>query len=419
MSSVDRYRRSILFITVVFDPEPQLKGLSFCLELAKKNDISVLTGFPNYPRGKIYGNFKNQWRIIENVEGITVIRRLTWPSISKQPIIRLFKWSVLAIGLVLEVVKQRSNCDVVYLCAPPLPFALPILIAARLLRVPVIYDVQDPWPHTLTALLPAWTKIFQPIIRLVARYTYSLASSIVVQNNEAKHDLENLGIGRPVSVIFNWSPNELADNYRENSLVDHVAIEKMSDDKRIRLIYTGNVGRAQNLVAMFKRLSRVLDYKKISFYVFGGGSQFDELVELGRSPEYQKFLYVYPQIGLAEVNVIMQFADFGLVAIEPIVGLENVFPAKVQTYLYGKLPMVSTLTSGELCHFLRRNNLGVSVDLFDYGSAIKCECPLDIKLTRYLDSFKPTDPREFYEKKMSFKAGVAHFSDLIEKVGHV
>lgn len=41
-----------------FTPEPVFKGLLFVKELSKLgHDIQVLTGFPNYPGGKLYNEY--------------------------------------------------------------------------------------------------------------------------------------------------------------------------------------------------------------------------------------------------------------------------------------------------------------------------------------------------------------------------
>ena len=48
----------ILLLMQWFDPEPQLKGLVFARKLRDLgHDVEVLTGFPNYPGGRIYPGY--------------------------------------------------------------------------------------------------------------------------------------------------------------------------------------------------------------------------------------------------------------------------------------------------------------------------------------------------------------------------
>ena len=49
----------ILLLSQWFDPEPAFKGLIFAKELEKSgNKVEVITGFPNYPGGKIYSKYR-------------------------------------------------------------------------------------------------------------------------------------------------------------------------------------------------------------------------------------------------------------------------------------------------------------------------------------------------------------------------
>ena len=56
--------KSITLLTQWFDPEPTFKGLIFAKKLQSLGfDVEVVTGFPNYPMGKIYEGF--QLKLIE------------------------------------------------------------------------------------------------------------------------------------------------------------------------------------------------------------------------------------------------------------------------------------------------------------------------------------------------------------------
>lgn len=75
----------ILFITDNFPPEvnaPASRTYEHCKEWIKLGaDVTVITGAPNYPQGKVYPGYKNKWRQTEVMEGIKVIR--VWSYISR------------------------------------------------------------------------------------------------------------------------------------------------------------------------------------------------------------------------------------------------------------------------------------------------------------------------------------------------
>ncbi len=72
----------ILLLTQWFDPEPMsFKGLAFARELVKRgHEVEVLTGFPNYPGGKVYPGYRvRPWRR-EVMDGIRINRVARYPS---------------------------------------------------------------------------------------------------------------------------------------------------------------------------------------------------------------------------------------------------------------------------------------------------------------------------------------------------
>ena len=64
----------ILVICQYYYPEP-FRINEICEEMVKKgNEVTVLTGLPNYPEGKIYKGYKFLKRRKENINGVNVIR---------------------------------------------------------------------------------------------------------------------------------------------------------------------------------------------------------------------------------------------------------------------------------------------------------------------------------------------------------
>ena len=71
---------NILLITQWFQPEDMYKGLPFAKELVKNgHNVEVLTGFPNYPYGKIYDGYKLKLFSSENLDGIKIYRTFLFP----------------------------------------------------------------------------------------------------------------------------------------------------------------------------------------------------------------------------------------------------------------------------------------------------------------------------------------------------
>ncbi|MCI0405742.1 MAG: glycosyltransferase WbuB, partial [candidate division Zixibacteria bacterium] len=69
---------NILFVTFYFPPEvgaPQRRISEYAAALTKRGHrVSILTGFPNYPRGELIPPYGRRLYFRENLDGIEVLR---------------------------------------------------------------------------------------------------------------------------------------------------------------------------------------------------------------------------------------------------------------------------------------------------------------------------------------------------------
>ena len=64
----------LLFVSQHFYPE-NFRINDICFSLAKRgHDITVLTGLPNYPEGKIYPGYKHGQNRDQHINGVHIIR---------------------------------------------------------------------------------------------------------------------------------------------------------------------------------------------------------------------------------------------------------------------------------------------------------------------------------------------------------
>jgi hypothetical protein len=142
----------ILLLTQWFQPEPFFKGLSFAKALKSRgHDVEVLTGFPNYPGGKLYPGYRVRLWQRESVDGIRVNRVALYPSHDRSGLKRMLNYLSfgLSAALIGPLLVQKPDVIYVYNLVTLGP-------AAYLLRFfygcPVVYDVQDIWPDSVVDL---------------------------------------------------------------------------------------------------------------------------------------------------------------------------------------------------------------------------------------------------------------------------
>src|SRR5437868_9815473 len=107
--------KRILLLTQWFDPEPTIKGLVFARELVKLGyEVEVVTGFPNYPGGKIYSGYRMSWRQRETIEGVQITRLPLYPSHDDSAVRRVANYLSFALSAAFYCVFQARKADVVY-----------------------------------------------------------------------------------------------------------------------------------------------------------------------------------------------------------------------------------------------------------------------------------------------------------------
>ena len=103
----------ILYLTQWFDPEPFFKGVNYVKKLKSNgHDVEVLTGFPNYPFGKLYDGYKIRFWKKENIDGIPIIRTALFPSHSRSKIGRIVNYFSFALSsTITAILKMKNNFD--------------------------------------------------------------------------------------------------------------------------------------------------------------------------------------------------------------------------------------------------------------------------------------------------------------------
>src|SRR4051812_21839762 len=123
----------ILLLSQWFDPEPTFKGLLFAKELQRLgHEGEVLTGFPNYPGGKLYPGYRLRFVQRETIDGVPILRVPLYPSHDSSSLGRAANYLSFALSASFGIFGIRRP-DIAYVYHPPATVALPA-IALKWLR---------------------------------------------------------------------------------------------------------------------------------------------------------------------------------------------------------------------------------------------------------------------------------------------
>lgn len=403
-----------MIISQWFDPEPISKGLAFARALANRgHQVEVLTGFPNYPGGKLYQGYRLKPLQREYANGIRITRVVLYPSHNRSAVQRAANYLSFALTAATLGLPSVQLPDVVYVYQPPATTSFPAILLHILRKVPFVLDVQDLWPDTLAATGMVNNRQLLGIVGACCRLTYRLASRIAVLSPGFKRNLVSRGISADkIEVIYNWCPEDAMQQTQPNAPI----LKEAAVEDRFSVVFAGNMGRAQALSSVLYA-AKLLEQRapRVLFIFVGAGLETASLKEQAANMSLRnvKFLPFRPA---AEVMPLLSAADLLLVHLRDDPLFSITIPSKTQAYMAAGRPILMAVR-------------GDAADLvLTAGGGIACPPESPTELSAAIEQLSQASPaslramgkngRTYYVKELSFETGVAKFEKLLYAAAH-
>jgi colanic acid biosynthesis glycosyl transferase WcaI len=343
----------ILIITQWFDPEPTFKGMVFATELVRQGfQVEVLTGFPNYPGGKVYPGYRIKMLQREVVDGVQITRVPLYPNHGQSSIKRFINYVSFAASSLFYGLFMAQRADALYAYHPPLTVAMSAAVIRLFKRIPVVLDIQDMWPDTLRATGMLNNPKVLKLVASVCNWVYRHVDQIAVLSPGFKRLLIERGVPvNKIKVIYNWA-DEKALALQMGSLPSGFpGLEKF------RIVFAGNMGKAQALdtvldaaVILKARASRVC------FVLIGGGVEAARLQRGAQRRGISNVIF-YPPVPMAEIGTVLRAADALMVHLRKDPLFEITVPSKTQAYMAVGKPILMAV-NGDAADLITESNSG-------------------------------------------------------------
>lgn len=76
------------------------------------HDVTIITGYPNYPTGKIYPAYRNKKNKIEFIDGVKILRSKVLPVSYQSVLVRLLNYFTLFFTALWNGIRKRNNFDI-------------------------------------------------------------------------------------------------------------------------------------------------------------------------------------------------------------------------------------------------------------------------------------------------------------------
>lgn len=402
----------ILLLTQWFDPEPTFKGLAFAKELKRQgHEVQVLTGFPNYPGGKIYDGYKLKLCQREEIEGISILRVPLYPNHDSSALKRIFNYISFAFMAILFGIFATKKADVIYAYHPPLTVGITAIFIKFFRRTPIVYDIQDMWPDTLKATGMLNNNKILNVIGSVCKLVYRFVDHIVVLCPGFKKMLIERAVPEhKISIIYNWC-DEQGLTQAQPAKVEYQQLMQ----NRFNIVFAGNMGKAQALDTILEVAKKVQNIQDIQFVFVGGGTETERLKQRLTTENISNTVFI-PRMPMAEVGGILKLSNLLLVHLKKDPLFEITVPSKTQAYMAMGKPVLMAV-AGDAADLIQRAECGCVATSEDVESIQQAILRI-YHLSASEQLQMGLNARNYYLQKLSLEIGVRQFVEIFEKVKH-
>ena len=334
----------IVYLTQWFEPESHvIKGLKFARALqAAGHTVTVVTGFPNYPSGRLYPGYRLKPIQRERIDGVDVVRLPLYPSHDASSFRRSLNYLSFFLSALIYLLVRRERFDLAYVYHPPITVGLAAALAGMVRRLPLVLDVQDLWPDSLAATGMAGGRRVAWWVGRLCALVYWRSNAIVAQSEGIHAALIARGVpSEKLITIRNWADSEPGQAGPAPALVP----------QRFVVVYGGNLGLAQGLGTVIEAAVRLRDHRPdVLIRLYGDGVEASALKAQAVALDLRN-LEFHPRIGKDEINAVFARADALLVHLADHPLFDITLPSKVQAYLAMGRPIAAGL-SGEAARLL-------------------------------------------------------------------
>ncbi len=399
----------IIYLTQLFDPEPTFKGLTFAKALANSGfDVEVVTGFPNYPGGKIYKGYRQSLLHRETLDGIPVTRLPVYPSHDRSGLRRIVSYFSFFVSAAIYLVFVTRRANVILVFYPSLTAGFAAIIAKLFRRTPVVIDIQDMWPDSLPATGMVRSKLLLGVIAAACKVLYSLTDHVIVLSNGFKKLLVQRGVSASrCTVVYNWAEET------DVSEIDQT-VQKLYPQDRFNVLFAGNMGVAQGLDTIVEAAALLQEREpRILIHMMGEGIDAGRLQAKANALGLGNIIF-RPRVPLKDVQQHLRSADVLLVHLARDPLFEITIPSKTQAYLFAGKPIVMA-AEGEAAAMVRASGAGF---ICGPGSAPGlAEAILQAsRLGRVSLDEMGKRGRSFYDRHLSFSSGFGNTEAVLRVV---
>lgn len=327
----------ILFLTDNFPPEsnaPATRTYEHCKEWVKLGaEVTVITCFPNFPTGKVFEGYKNNWKRTELIDGIRVIRVWSFISANKGFFKRTLDFISFAQTSFLSGL--FTKCDLIIATSPQFFTAVSGCALGILKRKNWVMEVRDIWPESIKAVEAINSNWIISLLEKVELFLYKSAWKIIVVTDSFKINLVSRGVSpEKIYVIKNGVDLTIYKPQPKNLNL----LESLNIRNKFIVGYVGTHGLAHSLDFVIKSIYKLKD-ESFHFIFIGDGAEKINIIKLAKELGVNNVTFIDP-VKKSEIAKYLSALDVALVPLKKSTTFESVIPSKIFESVAMNIPIL-------------------------------------------------------------------------------
>jgi len=347
----------ILVVSHYFWPEQfRINDLVLALK-TRGHEVTVLTGMPNYPGGKLFEGYRWWQKRHDNMDGVPVFRVpmfLRRQGRGWQLALNYLSFVFFAC-LLAPWYFRKHDFDVIFVYEPsPFTVGIPAILMRRLKKAPMLFWVQDLWPESLTAAGAVQSPTVLKSVGGMVRWIYRRCDRVLVQSEAFVEPAVEAGAERGRTLYY---PNWAESFYRP---LPATGIQDVSLPEGFKVMFAGNLGEAQSLETIVAAADRLKGEPDIYWIMVGDGRRRDWMQQEVRRLELEDRVHFPGSFDAERMPEFFAHADALLVTLKSDEVFAQTIPSKVQSYMACAKPLLASL-NGEGARVIEDAGAGIAV----------------------------------------------------------
>lgn len=352
----------VLILSQFFYPEmgaPAARFLDFARYFQRHgHEVSILTGFPNFPSGKIHAGYEGKLYMEEEIEGIRVYRTWLHSSPTLGFLNKALGYATFAGSSILAAASKLPDFDAMVATAPPPSIGASALAIAHGKKIPFIYDLRDLWPDAIVNSGRLTNPLLVRSFEALNRATYKKAFALTTVSDGKKEALIEAGVpAQKIEVIPNGVDMKFFDAqaHKNDREVREILQAHGVPENRFIVTYAGIMNPPQGLDILLDSAESIQkSHPNVHFVLVGGGSCRAALE--ARAAKLPNATLI-PEQPRERIPTFLSLSDANAVPLRPRKDSHTV-PSKIFEYMASGRPLLLS-ADGEPQDIVRRSSGGL------------------------------------------------------------